>query len=255
VTEPGLDAAALTALLPSARRRSTGVLDAVRAHLTQHSGYVSWSGGKDSTTVLDLARQVDPGVPVCFFDSGLEYPETYTYINDLADKWNLNLHTIKAEPDALTIMASNGAWDHSAEVNWDTPDLHDTLITVPAQKARAQFGAAELWGLRALESTPRRILLSPGNGKITRADGTVAYSPIWNWRDIDVTGHLAGRGIPEHPVYAKLRALGASKKDLRVGLAFDGNSLQHGKVTYLRRGWPDLYARIVAALPRVAEWR
>lgn len=256
MTQPGLDAAALTGLLPSARRRSASVLDRVAAHLDSHGGYVSWSGGKDSTAVVSLARQVRPDVPVCLFDSGLEFPENLAYIHDLADQWHLNLHVIKAEPDALTVMAAGGGWNHAAETTWDAPDLHDTLITRPAQQARTRFGNAELWGLRAAESTARRMLLTPGDGEFARADGTIVLSPIWNWRDIDVTGHLAGQGVPENPVYAKLRSLGATGHALRVGLMWDGSELHStGRATWLRRGWPEEWQRITTALPRAAEWR
>jgi 3'-phosphoadenosine 5'-phosphosulfate sulfotransferase (PAPS reductase)/FAD synthetase len=37
--------------------------------------YVSFSGGKDSTVLLYLVRQLYPDVPAVFFDTGLEYPE------------------------------------------------------------------------------------------------------------------------------------------------------------------------------------
>lgn len=37
--------------------------------------YVSFSGGKDSTALLDLVRDLYPKVPAVFFDTGLEYPE------------------------------------------------------------------------------------------------------------------------------------------------------------------------------------
>ncbi|MCD8378227.1 MAG: phosphoadenosine phosphosulfate reductase family protein [Candidatus Gastranaerophilales bacterium] len=37
--------------------------------------YVSFSGGKDSTVLLDLARRIDPNIPAVFIDTGLEYPE------------------------------------------------------------------------------------------------------------------------------------------------------------------------------------
>lgn len=37
--------------------------------------YVSFSGGKDSTVLLDLARKVCPDIPAVFVDTGLEYPE------------------------------------------------------------------------------------------------------------------------------------------------------------------------------------
>ena len=37
--------------------------------------YISFSGGKDSTVLLDLVRRVFPDTPAVFIDTGLEYPE------------------------------------------------------------------------------------------------------------------------------------------------------------------------------------
>ena len=37
--------------------------------------YVSFSGGKDSTALLHIARSVYPDIPAVFVDTGLEYPE------------------------------------------------------------------------------------------------------------------------------------------------------------------------------------
>ena len=37
--------------------------------------YVSFSGGKDSTVMLDLARRAFPDIPAVFVNTGLEYPE------------------------------------------------------------------------------------------------------------------------------------------------------------------------------------
>lgn len=37
--------------------------------------YVSYSGGKDSTVLLDIVKRMYPDVPAVFCDTGLEYPE------------------------------------------------------------------------------------------------------------------------------------------------------------------------------------
>ena len=42
--------------------------------------YVSFSGGKDSTVLLDLVRSVYPDVPAVFLDTGLEFPEIRDFV-------------------------------------------------------------------------------------------------------------------------------------------------------------------------------
>ena len=41
--------------------------------------YVSFSGGKDSTVLLDLVRKIIPDVSVVFSNTGLEYPEIQNF--------------------------------------------------------------------------------------------------------------------------------------------------------------------------------
>ena len=42
--------------------------------------YVSFSGGKDSTVLLTIAREMYPNIKACFFDTGLEYPEIRDFV-------------------------------------------------------------------------------------------------------------------------------------------------------------------------------
>lgn len=42
--------------------------------------YVSFSGGKDSTVLLDLARRIYPDIEAVFLDTGLEYPEIREFV-------------------------------------------------------------------------------------------------------------------------------------------------------------------------------
>ena len=41
--------------------------------------YVSFSGGKDSTVLLDLVRRIEPNVEAVFVNTGLEYPEIQSF--------------------------------------------------------------------------------------------------------------------------------------------------------------------------------
>ncbi len=42
--------------------------------------YISFSGGKDSTVLLDIARSMYPNLLAVFVDTGLEYPEIREFV-------------------------------------------------------------------------------------------------------------------------------------------------------------------------------
>lgn len=45
--------------------------------------YVSFSGGKDSTVLLDIVRKIFPDAPAVFCDTGLEYPEIREFVKTI----------------------------------------------------------------------------------------------------------------------------------------------------------------------------
>ena len=42
--------------------------------------YISFSGGKDSTVLIDLVRRINPDITAVFVDTGLEYPEIKNFV-------------------------------------------------------------------------------------------------------------------------------------------------------------------------------
>lgn len=262
----------------AARRRGTKpyahLFDRIGVHLDEHDGFVAWSGGKDSTVVVDLARQVDPHVPVVFYDSGLQFPETLRYLEDLAIAWRLNFHVIKAVPDLLTLFRAGGGFDHASPDRVLKGSLADIMITVPAGKAHQRYGRGSLWGVRSEESAARRTLYrsclaaetaaqpqrprdqvrAEAGGIVRRVDGTVTLGPIWDWQRAKVFEYLAGRGIPANPLYQKLEALGVPEYMIRVDSILDAAKLSNGHVSWIQKGWPDLFDGLRVALPRLPEW-
>lgn len=74
--------------------------------------YVSFSGGKDSTVLLDLVRSEFPDIVAVFVDTGLEYPEIKEFI-----KKHKNVEIIKPKLDFLSVLKKYGYPVVSKEVS------------------------------------------------------------------------------------------------------------------------------------------
>lgn len=53
---------------------------------TEGQCYVAFSGGKDSTVLLDLVRIIDKSIPAVFVNTGNEYPEIVYFVRHLKNK-------------------------------------------------------------------------------------------------------------------------------------------------------------------------
>ena len=77
---------------------------------------VSFSGGKDSTVLLDIVRKMFPEVPAVFVNTGLEYPEVVQHVKTVE-----NVVILRPEMDFRTVILRYGypVWSkvHSGNVN------------------------------------------------------------------------------------------------------------------------------------------
>ncbi|MBB1033153.1 phosphoadenosine phosphosulfate reductase family protein [Dietzia sp. CQ4] len=236
------------------------LLDRIEQHLERYDGYLPFSGGKDSLAVLHLALQVDPNVPVAFFNSGTEFPQTLDYLEHLSGLWDLNLTVYNARIPLLNYLDATGAWAYDREIVTTGFTLRDNLIEEPASRAHHDHGPGELWGVRAAESHSRtmayRNARAAGDapGQIRRDDGTVAYCPIWDWSTDQVWAYIHTHHLPINPVYDILRRLGAPEHHQRVGPMIDGDHLTSGRATWLKLGWPAEFEHLATVLPRLREF-
>lgn len=61
--------------------------------------YVGFSGGKDSTVLLDLVRMIDKTVPAAFVNTGNEWPEILQFVRHLRDDKGYNIEWLT--PDLI----------------------------------------------------------------------------------------------------------------------------------------------------------
>ncbi len=59
---------------------------------------IAFSGGKDSTILLDLVREIDKGIPCVFLDHGRHFPETYEFVKTIPNMQNITKTDWEPDP-------------------------------------------------------------------------------------------------------------------------------------------------------------
>ncbi len=86
--------------------------------------YISFSGGKDSTVLLDMARRIYGDIPALFIDTGLEYPEIKTFVKTFE-----NIDIRKPEMNFKDVIEKYGYPIISKEVSECVSQAKLALIT------------------------------------------------------------------------------------------------------------------------------
>lgn len=228
----------------------------------KHGGNVfcSFSGGKDSTVLLDLARRAFPDIPAVFVDTGLEYPELRDFVKtkdnvtwlrpkypfpQIIDKYGYPV--ISKEVSDCVDGARKGQAYRLARLNGEllAPDgsksrfncenyryLLDAPFKVsarccyhmkkaPIYKYEAQSGRRAIIGTMACESKLRaQSWLRSG------CNGFESKRPISQplafWLEQDILRYLKMTGIPYAPIYGEI--VETQKKDGTPILATTGVS-------------------------------
>lgn len=83
------------------------ILIYVAKHFAPHEVAVAWTGGKDSTVLLSLWREVlatvhpEAQVLALNLDTGHKFPEVIAFRDELASQWNIAMHIARPDWGAL----------------------------------------------------------------------------------------------------------------------------------------------------------
>ena len=201
--------------------------------------YVSFSGGKDSTVLLDLARRIYPDIPAVFVDTGLEYPEIKEFVKSKENVTILkpeksfrqvifeygypviskvvshNVNIAKRNPNGKVAknimynpnrkgMFNHYKWNFLIDAPFDVSDkCCDVMKKKPAKIYAKSTGTFPILGTMATESKMRYSnWLKKGCNSFESSNPS--SQPMSFWTEQDVLQYLKRFDIPYASVYGDI---------------------------------------------------
>lgn len=177
-------------------RESCSIIkNAIKKHGKDRVGVAS-SFGKDSIVTLFLVRKFLPDVPIFWTDTGIEYPETYEFIDWIIKEWKLDVTKVKGD---VTF------WEIADHYGLPTPDKRICtawLKVIPLQNKQLEFGINTMFtGVRRDESMLRRKYAMVASHSKFRSHTLYKYAPILEWLDIDLWAFINKYNLPCNSLY------------------------------------------------------
>lgn len=156
---------------------------------------LSSSFGAQSAVLLHLVTRIVPDIPIVLIDTGYLFPETYQFIDELAERLHLNLHVYRPDISAAWLETRHGRlWEQGL----DGINTYNQKVKVePMRRALRELDTG-VWfsGLRRQQSASRR------DTPFAVASGErFKVHPIADWTDRDVFEYLQRYDLPYHPLW------------------------------------------------------
>jgi phosphoadenosine phosphosulfate reductase len=161
--------------------------------------YVSFSGGKDSLTTLDLTRSaIKKPIKVFFANTGIEFPETVEFARNFCKNNNIELIEVKVNDAFWENLPSFGP--PAKDFRWCCKVCKLAPInSVIEECTRTGKKCLTIDGKRKYESFTRsRIAPKEENPFVP---GQVSLFPIRNWRAIEIWLYIYYRKLDYNPLY------------------------------------------------------
>jgi len=158
---------------------------------------VPWSGGKDSTAALLLALEVFPRrkIRVLFSDTGVEFPYTVEYVEEVSKTLGVEVHRVYADVDKGLIEEGMPMPTH--DNRWCTGRKIGSVMAGIAKLSEGN--TVIVTGDRDAES--RRRSVRPPIRRVD--DKTLIVTPIKMWSGAHVQLYILSKGLRMNPLYER----------------------------------------------------
>ncbi len=181
---------------------------------------ISFSGGGDSTVLLDLIyRKTGYRFPVIFADSHMEYPETLPHVKNVCKEYGAELLIAEAPREPLEQWQRYGwamlgkmsarLWmqkNKNKEFRLDVTGCCRSMKIAPARKLMRKAGYdLQFTGQRGGEDDRMRALreLKDGAIKEIKADKISVCNPLLGWTDLMIRRYTEQNHLPIHPAKSR----------------------------------------------------
>ena len=150
----------------------------------------------EGTCVMHMAKQVRPGVPVLFLETGFHFAETLAFKAQLAERLGLEVidlvgeYTVQSQAEAFGPRLYEREPDRCCEINKVRPML-EALRGLDAWVTAFRRDSSPT---RAASPFVDRYELEPGRW-------IVKVNPVANWTRRDTWAYLKEHDLPHNPLY------------------------------------------------------
>ena len=171
---------------------------------------VALAASFEDIVLIDLVTKVAPAVEVVFLDTEAHFPETLAFVEDMRERYGLNLTVTKPGPEAAAHPCGS---DQCCEFRKVEP-------------LRRALAGKRAW-LTSLKRSdgPTRV-----EAPIVSWDAgfeLVKVNPLATWTEEDISSYLADHGLPVHPLIPRgYRSIGCAPTTRPVA---DGEDARAGR--------------------------
>ena len=158
---------------------------------------MSSSFGAESAVLIHMATQMLPGIRIVLVDTGYLFPETHQFMEELRQRFDLNVWVYRTRNDPIAYLRDAGETDPATRR--DVERCCAANKNEPFERAMSQLKPrAWLRGIRRSQADTRRERQIV---EWTDRYDCYAISPLLNWTPREIHAYMKQYDLPCHPLF------------------------------------------------------